>query len=212
MRNSAAYVGELTVDDALHLAQSWASERRADMDRSRNFAAQWHQDTPPDDRHRDALIRDLEFFFQAASKDATYWRSVGDFSEEATGTWGVQALKALAGLNVIGLLAAAVLFATTGGSAYTAGVIGAFVLFLAGALLAYPALRLVRIARTHTRATAESRSREASSASTWEQLRSANNANPNVGRKERKLALRLSVIMAATAIAGCAVLLTTVWL
>ena len=89
---------------------------------------------------------------------------------------------------------------------------GFLALFLAGAILAYPALRLVRKARSRTRATAESRSRQAGSASTWEELRSANDANPNVGRKDRKLGSRLGIIMAATATAGCAVLVTTVWL
>ncbi len=207
-----AHLGELTIDAALRLAHAWAARHHADADRSRNFAIQWHRDTPPADRYGEALQRDLEFFFQAASKDAAYWQSVGDFSEEATGVWGVQALKALAGLNFIGLLAAAILLAAPGDPAYTAGAVGALALFLAGAILACPALRLVRKARSRTRATAESRSRQAGSASTWEELRSANDANPNVGRKDRKLGSRLGIIMAATATAGCAVLVTTVWL
>jgi len=211
MRDSAAYMGELTVDDALRLAQAWAAAHHADENRSRKFALQWHRDTLPADRRGDALLRDLEFFFQAASKDAAYWQAVGDFTEEATGVWGLQALKALAGLNLVGLLAAAVLFAARGGSAYTAGAIGACGLFLAGVLLAYPALRLTRISRARANAAA-SHSRKAGSASTWEQLRSANNVNPNVGRKERKLAFRLAAAMAATATLGCAVLVTTVWL
>jgi len=212
MKDSAAHSGELTIDDALRLAQTWAAAHHADADRSRKFAVQWHQDTPASDRRGDALLRDLAFFFQAASKDAAYWQSVGDFSEEATGVWGVQALKALAGLNAVGLLAAAILLAAHGGSAYTAGAVGACVLFLAGVLLAYPALRLIRISRSRANAAAASQSREAGSASTWEQLRSANDANPNVGRQERKLAVRLAAVMAITATIGCAVLVTTVWL
>ncbi|MGE8612276.1 MAG: hypothetical protein ACN6PF_08230 [Achromobacter veterisilvae] len=210
MRDRAIYAGELSADEAVRLARTWAAAHHADADRSRNFAVQWHRDALPADRRGDALLRDLEFFFQASSKDAAYWQSVGDFSEEATGVWGVQALKALAGLNFIGLLAAAVLFAARGGSAYTAGAAGACVLFLAGALLAYPALRLTRISRASAHAAA-TQSREAGSASTWEQLRSANDANPNVGRKERKLAVRLAVVMAAAATAGCALLVTAVW-
>ncbi|MBV2159868.1 hypothetical protein EUC41_07950 [Achromobacter denitrificans] len=212
MKDSAARAGEITLDDAVRLAQAWAAAHHADAGRSRNFAVQWHQDTPVADRRGDALLRDLEFFFQAASKDAAYWQSVGDFSEEATGVWGMQALKALAGLNAVGLLAAAILLAARGGSAYTAGAIGACALFLAGVILAYPALRLTRLSRARANAAAASHSREAGSAWTWEQLRSANDANPNVGRKERKLAFRLAAIMAATATAGCAVLVTTVWL
>ncbi|KGD92141.1 hypothetical protein JL37_15945 [Achromobacter sp. RTa] len=212
MRDSAAHAGALSIDDALRLAQTWAAAHHADADRSRNFAVQWHKDTPAANRRGDALLRDLEFFFRAAAKDAAYWQSVGDFSEEATGVWGVQALKALAGLNAVGLLAAAILLAARGGSAYTAGAIGACSLFLAGVLLAYPALRLIRISRSRANAAAASQSREAGSASTWEQLRSANDANPNVGRKERKLAVRLAAAMAVTATIGCAVLVTAVWL
>ncbi|WP_419342853.1 hypothetical protein ACM1PE_07355 [Achromobacter sp. PD1] len=157
------------------------------------------------------LLRDLAFFFQAASNDAAYWRSVGDFTEEATGPWGVQALKALAGLNLIGLAASLILFAARDNSAFTAGAISACALFLAGLLLAYPALRLTRISRSTANAASALQSREAGAAWTWEQLRSANVGNPNVGRKERKIALRLAVIMAATATAGCALLIATVW-
>ncbi|MGY6269587.1 hypothetical protein ACXIUT_07850 [Achromobacter denitrificans] len=212
MRDSAAHSGELSIDDAVRLARDWAAAHHADAGRSRNFALQWHQDALAADRRGDVLLRDLEFFFLAASKDAAYWRSVGDFSEEATGIWGVQALKALAGLNAVGLLAAGALFAARGGSAYTAGAAGSSALFLAGVLLAYPSLRLVRIARVRASATAASHSEEAGSASTWEQLQAANDANPNVGRKERKLALRLGAIMALMAIAGCSLLVTAVWL
>ncbi|WP_143218686.1 hypothetical protein [Achromobacter xylosoxidans] len=211
MKDSASPAGALTVEAAVRLAENWARAHHADAERSRKFATQWHRDTSPDDRQGDVLLRDLAFFFQAASNDAAYWRSVGDFTEEATGPWGVQALKALAGLNLIGLAAAFILFAARDSSAFTAGAIGACALFLAGLLLAYPALRLTRISRSTANAASALQSREAGAASTWEQLRSANHGNPNVGRRERKIALRLAAAMAATATAGCALLIATVW-
>lgn len=211
MKDSARPAGALTVEAAVRLAENWARAHHADADRSRKFAVQWHRDTSPDNRQGDVLQRDIAFFFQAASNDAAYWRSVGDFTEEATGPWGVQALKALAGLNLIGLAAAIILFAARDSSAFTAGALSACALFLAGLLLAYPALRLTNISRATANAASASQSREAGAASTWEQLRSANDGNPNVGRHERKIALRLGAIMAATATAGCAVLIATVW-
>ncbi len=211
MKDSARPAEELTVEAAVHLAENWARAHHADADRSRKFALQWHRDNSPRNRQGDVLLRDLAFFFQAASNDAAYWRSVGDFTEEATGAWGVQALKALAGLNFIGLAASIILFAARDSSAFTAGAASACSLFLAGLLLAYPALRLTNISRATANAASAAQSREARSASTWEQLRSANDGNPNVGRRERKIALRLAAIMAATATAGCALLIATVW-
>jgi len=212
MKDSARPAGVLTVDEAVRLAQDWARAHHADADRSKKFAIQWHRDTSPGNRQGDALQRDLAFFFQAASNDAAYWRSVGDFTEEATGPWGVQALKALAGLNFVGLAAAIILFAARDSSAFTAGAISACALFLAGLLLAYPALRLTNISRSTANAASALQSREAGAASTWEQLQSANHGNPNVGRRERKIALHMACIMAATATAGGAALVATVWL
>ncbi|MNY71218.1 hypothetical protein D3C86_2095090 [compost metagenome] len=55
-------------------------------------------------------------------------------------------------------------------------------------------------------------SHKAGTASTWEQLRAANAADPNVGRKERKLAERLAWAMTGAATIGCIVLIASVWL
>ncbi len=211
MKDSARPAGELGVEAAVKLAENWARAHHADADRSRKFAIQWHRDSSPENRQSDVLLRDLAFFFQASSQDAAYWRSVGDFTEEATGDWGVQALKALAGLNFVGLAAAVILYAARDSSVFTLGAASACGLFLAGLLLAYPALRLTKISRATANAASAAQSRNAGAASTWEQLRSANDGNPNVGRRERKTALRLAAIMAATATAGCALLITTVW-
>lgn len=202
----------MTNDAAVLLATSWAARNHADAQRSAAFAAQWHQDAPPHLRQPAELHRELEFFFRAAAKDAIYWQSVGDFTEEATGVWGLQALKALACLNLAGLIAALILFPTRAALPSTAGVLGAGMLFLLGLLLAWPSIRLASRSRSLAGTSSALHSHKAGTASTWEQLRAANAADPNIGRKERKLAVRLAWTMTGAATLGCIVLIAAVWL
>ncbi|MEN4918804.1 hypothetical protein ABE485_09045 [Achromobacter spanius] len=202
----------MTNEDAVRLATAWAARNHADAQRSAAFAAQWHQDAPPHLLQAGELHRELEFFFRAAAKDAVYWQSVGDFTEEATGVWGLQALKALGCLNLAGLVAALILFPTRGTMFATVGVLGAGLLFLLGLLLAWPSIRLASLSRSLAGTSSAMHSHKAGTASTWEQLRAANAADPNVGRKERKLAERLAWAMTGAATIGCIVLIASVWL
>ncbi|QVQ27545.1 hypothetical protein [Achromobacter deleyi] len=202
----------MTNDAAVRLATSWAASHHADVNRSEAFARQWYLDTPPHLRQAAELHRELEFFFRAAAKDAIYWQSVGDFTEEATGVWGLQALKALGCLNLAGLIAALILFPTRGTLPSTIGVLGASGLFLLGLLLVWPSFRLASASRNRAGASSAIHSHKAGTASTWEQLRAANDADPNVGRKERKVATRLAWAMTAAATLGCVALIAAVWL
>lgn len=202
----------MTNDAAVHLATSWAVSHHADVSRSAAFATQWYLDTPPHLRQSAELHRELEFFFRATAKDAIYWQSVGDFTEEATGVWGLQALKALGCLNLAGLIAALILFPSRSTLPSTIGAAGASGLFLLGLLLVWPSFRLASVSRNRASASSAIHSRKAGTASTWEQLRAANDADPNVGRKERKVATRLAWGMTAAATLGCVVLIAAVWL
>ncbi len=212
MNLSSPSDSRLTNDAAVRLATSWAASHHADAKRSAAFAAQWYLDAPPHLRLASELIRELDFFFRATAQDADYWRSVGDFTEEATGVWGLQALKALACLNLAGLVAALILFPTRSNLPSTTGVLAASGLFLLGLLLAWPSFRLASVSRRRAGASSALHSRKAGTASTWEQLRAANDADPNVGRRERKLAARLAWAMTAAAALGCVVLIAAVWL
>ncbi|CAB3635332.1 hypothetical protein [Achromobacter pestifer] len=211
MKRITEYAGLLTEDSAVDLAESWALSHHKDLERSRNFAIQWHQETPTEERDQERLARDLSFFFEASSKDALYWRSVGDFTEEATGVWGMQALKALVCLNLTGLLVVIILFYANSAAVPVLGLLGAGIAFLVGVVLAIPALKLTAISRARASASAALHSHKAQTASTWEQLKAANNADPNVGRTERKVATRMALAMIVTAIIGCTTLIVTVW-
>ncbi|MBB1595864.1 hypothetical protein A9973_17470 [Achromobacter sp. UMC46] len=154
----------------------------------------------------------MTFFFEASTRDSQYWNSVSSFTEDATGDWGLQALKALGALNLAGLAAGVILLIGYPGHARPIGALAASGSFLLGLLLAFPALKLTGKSREFAKTTASLHSREAGVASTWEQLRLANTADPNAGRRERKIAVQMAWIMIASLIIGCIALISTAWL
>lgn len=114
-------------------------------------------------------------------------------------------------LNLTGLLVVIILFYANSAAVPIFGLLGGGIAFLAGVVLAIPALKLTAVSRAEATASAALHSHKAQTASTWEQLKAANNADPNVGRVERKIATRMALAMIGTATLGCIALIVTVW-
>lgn len=202
---------EFSIQSARRVAESWAASHNIGVGRCRDFTDQWYVDTDAEFRKPEALVRELAFFFEAANRDAYYWQSIGNFTEDATGVWSLQAIQALASLSMVGLFATGVAAAAYEARLSTLAAWSAGLIFLVGTLLAPIALYLTKRARTRANIFSEAHEQGARRASTWEQLSSANVGDPNVGRKERKLALRIVLMMISAVVLGGVILVSSIW-
>ena len=184
------------INDAKHIARTWAMENDIDLGKAVAFADEWYETTASDYRARSNLLWMLSNFHKFRQRRETAWeRQFSLIWQEAT-QWDIETVRHLAAFNGAGLAGSAALLAASARFADAISVKIALLGFSLGLILAVLNLWLNTQGHIRTLKHTIRQHRMSIDAATWEHLKAADSETAANGDKWHSVAVCIGWVSA----------------